>query len=336
MSSESLSLVFRKVGQFSQSNGIHNISILWHGGEAMIMGPSFYREVRDLEKEYLGHARVDHSMQTNASMYRGETREILSKLLTAGVVGGCFDPFHPTRPLASGGDSFRESLQGYYALKKDNLRVSLIYVVHKKSLDLVRDLYFFYKNLRVSGIQFSPLKDFSDPEYYLSPEDWGLFLIHLWDIWEKDGYALTVWPLRYWLNLLLYGKSITCCEFGDLRDQRQLSISIAPWGDLYPCPRFLDKEMFRIGNIHQMTFEEIASHERTHLLAEKKKSLNMECLSCMFLQLCNSGCAVNHDASGKTLWCRGQRLLFEHLTTKEALWNDHLQRTSASPGCIQR
>src|SRR5271157_4665836 len=119
MSSDSLNLVFRKVGQFSKSNGIHNISILWHGGEAMVMGPSFYREVRDLEKEYLGHARVDHSMQTNASMYRGETRETLSKLLTPGVVGGCFDPFHPTRPLASGRDSFRESLEGYYALKKD-------------------------------------------------------------------------------------------------------------------------------------------------------------------------------------------------------------------------
>jgi len=85
-----------------------------------------------------------------------------------------------------------------------------------------------------------------------------------------------------------------------------------------------------------MTFEEIASHKWTHLLAEKKKSLKIECLSCPFLQLCNSGCLVNHDASGKTLWCRGQRLLFEYLTTKEAMWNDYLQRTSASPGCVQR
>jgi len=243
MSSDSLNLVFRKVGQFSRSNGFIT-SVSCARGRSHGYGPQLLPGSRDLEKEYLGHARVDHSMQTNASMYRGETREILSKFLTPGTVGACFDPFHPTRPLASGSDSFLESLQGYYALKKDGLRASLIYVVHKKSLDLVSDLYFFYKNLRVPGILFSPLKDFSDPEYYLSPEDWGLFLIRLWDIWEKDGYALTAWPLQYWLNLLLYGTPITCCEFGDLRDQRQLSISIAPWGDLYPCPRLLDKQMF--------------------------------------------------------------------------------------------
>ncbi len=329
ISGDLLELVFQRLAAYSAMTDLEEITLHWHGGEPMIMGAAFFRDVLRLKEKYLAHVNVSYGMQSNVSLYKGEIRETLGQLLADKGIGACIDPFHPTRPLAAGKDSADESLKAYQRLRKDGFRVDMIYVVHKKSLDVVRNVYYFFKNLRVSSVLFHPLEEFPDPDYYLSPEDWGVFLRRLFEVWKEDDYQLRIEPLDEWYDYVVFGEPPRSCEYGQPPAKADVGLVLSPEGDLYPCHRFQDKGLYRIGNINEMTFHEIVDHPLTHLLHDRRVNVPGECLACEFVALCGSGCVATHDKTGKTLWCPGLKTFFHYLTTREDVRDARLQR----PGC---
>jgi uncharacterized protein len=191
----------------------------------------------------------------------------------------------------------------------------MIYVVHKRSLEVVRELYHFFVNTGVTSVLFHPLEEFEDPQYKLSPGEWGEFLIQLWDVWEADDFSLSISPLKDWRDFLLEDEPIGMCEY-NVRSRGNVLITVSPDGHLYPCHRFQDWGAECIGHISEMTFHEIVENPRTQLIASRKENLVPECRSCGFVQLCNSGCVATHDHTGKTIWCEGLKSFFSWVTGK--------------------
>jgi len=318
MSLELVGTVFRKWADFASREGIDELSINWHGGEPMIMGASFYRGVQKLEQKYFPDKKISHSMQSNVCLYKGELREAVIDLAPGKSIGACLDPYHPTRLLPSGSDYYGQSVEGCLRLMNDGFAVNMIYVVHKRSLEVVREVYYFFKNLGVRNILFHPLEEYQGTDYCLSPAEWGEFLKQLWKIWEEDDFMLTIFPLSDWRDRILFAAPIESCEHG-LPRENQLHLVVSPEGDLYPCHRFQDKNIFRMGNIADVDFDEIARHQWAHLLTDRKKSPKEACWDCEFLSLCGSGCVATHDSSGKTLWCDGLKAFFGFLKERRML-----------------
>jgi uncharacterized protein len=329
ISSELLELVFQRLADYCTTADLQEITLHWHGGEPMIMGAGFFQEVLRLKEKYLANENVSYGMQSNISLYKGPIRETLRRMLSDKGIGACMDPFHSTRPFVGGRDSANESLKAYQLLRKDGFQVEMIYVVHKKSVDVVRDVYYFFKNLRVSSVLFHPLEEFPDPEYYLSPEDWGFFLQRLFEVWKEDHYRLQIHPLDEWYDYIVFGEPPRSCEYGQAPAKEDVGVVLSPQGDLYPCHRFQDKGLYGIGNIRDMNFDEIVMHPLTHLLHDRRTNVSHECLICEFLALCGSGCVATHDETGKTLWCRGLKTFFHYLTNREDIRDARIQR----PGC---
>jgi len=325
--------LLEKLAAFTNGHNIANVSMNWHGGEPMLMGSGFYETVMELEKRFFPHTQIRHTMQSNVCLYTGETRETLLKLMHARIIGACLDPFHPTRLTAQGTDSFPQSLKGTLALLRDGFFIGMIYVVHKKSLEVVEDLYYFFKNLGVPSILFHPLEEFGNPDYHLTPQDYGEFLKRLWDVWEEDDYEFNVSPLAEWRRFLRSGQPCSSCEYG-APSRESPHIVVSPEGDLYPCHRFQDKRIHCMGNIGDLTFEEILSHPWAHLLSDSKENLCSECAECEYVSLCRSGCVATHDRSGKTFWCEGLKKIFEYVKSKESFGDADVQCSHAVPGCI--
>ena len=315
LSLELLSELFSKLAEFAKSYRLGHIAITWHGGEPMLMGARFFRSVRELQERWLGDIPVRHTMQSNACLYQGDTRDALQDLLHARAIGTCLDPFHPTRLLANRQDYFQESLNGCIRLLSDGFQVGMIYVAHKKSLDVVRELYYFFKNLNTSSLLVHPVEEFPDPEFAMSATDWGEFLIRLWDVWQEDHYRYRVFPLQEWRDFLTAGTPLQSCHYGPLSLER-VHLTVSPDGDLFPCHRFVEKSLFCVGNIRDMTFEEIIAHRYAHLLRDKKDHAPSECLECPFFRMCRSGCVATHDQSGKTRLCAGLQDFFAYVKTR--------------------
>lgn len=310
--------IFQKWALFSTREEIDELSINWHGGEPMIMGASFYREVLNLERKYFPGKKISHSMQSNVCLYKGEVREAVIDLVSEKSIGACLDPCHPTRLLPSGSDYYGQSVEGCLSLMNDGFSVNMIYVVHRRSRDVVKEVYYFFKNLGVKNILFHPLEEYQGTDYSLSAAEWGEFLTQLWKVWEEDDFMLTIFPLSDWRDRILFGAPIESCEHG-LPRENQLHLVISPAGDLYACHRFQDRDIFHMGNIVDMNFEEIVRHPWAHLLSHRKKNLAQACSDCEFIALCGGGCVATHDSGGKTTWCEGLKAFFGFLKERRML-----------------
>ena len=320
MSRELVETILQKWALFSAKEGIERLSITWHGGEPMIMGGSFYRAVMDLERKYFPNTKISHSMQSNVCLYKGEVREAVLDLVSDRAIGACLDPFHPTRLLPGGTDYYNQSIKGCLDLMNDGFLINMIYVVHKKSLEVVEQVYYFFKNLGVRNVLLHPLEEFPDPDYRLTPQEWGEFLKKMWKVWEQDDFGLTMFPISDWRDRILFGEPVGSCEHGLPRDN-QLHVVISSSGDLYPCHRFQDKNVFRMGNITAMSFDEVVRHRWANLLTDAKKNLSEACMACEFVPLCGSGCVATHEPNGRTMWCEGLKAFFGLLRERGMLDN---------------
>ncbi len=315
LSKEMLTELFTKLGSYMKEVGVQKSLIHWHGGEPMLGGPDFYEHVIELQNKHLSHLDLDNTMQSNLCLYEGRVREAVKKLLKNRWIGTCVDPYHPTRLLSNDRDYFRDCLRGLVAAQRDGFEVGMIYVVHKRSLEVVEKLYQFFVNTGVTSVLFHPLEEFDDPEYYLSPSEWGEFLKRLWEVWEADDFSLSISPLQDWRDAILEDKPIEMCEY-NVRSRGNVLVTVSPDGYLYPCHRFQDRGAECIGHISEMTFHDIVENPRTHLIASRKENLVDECRSCEFVHLCNSGCVATHDDTGKTIWCEGLKSFFSWVAGK--------------------
>ena len=316
LSKDLLQELMIKYGAFTKRHGFTQGYIYWHGGEPMLPGEPFYSYFLELKRKYLSHLEIENGMQSNMCLYRNEkTRGIVSKVLLDKHINGCIDPFHPTRFLNNGGSYLNDALQSMKLLRKDGFHVGMVYVIHKKSLEVVERSYYYFKNVGVGDVLYHPLEDYDNDAYRLTPEDLGKFLKELWDVWEADGYSLPITPLEDWYFHLTKGCPPTMCEYS-VRSDAVRSITVSPEGDLYPCPRFQDRGHHRIGNIADMTFDEVVAHPSSRIIRSLKENQPAECQACEFQGLCNSGCVITHDESGKTQWCKGLKTFFGYLKSR--------------------
>lgn len=317
LTKELLVELFRKLGSFASERAIQNVSVTWHGGEPMIAGPDFYRIVLDLQTKYFERNGIEllHQMNSNLTLYRGETRAVMRDLLRQRRITGCIDPFHPTRLLADGRSYLVEALRSIYRLQADGFEVGMIYVVHRKSLDRVRDLYYYFKNLGVRGVYFHAVEETEDLDYRLSARDYGEFLKRLYCVWEEDQFCFDACPLPEWRASYLEGRPVPRCDYGP-SNRGLLHVVVSPEGRLYPCHRFQDKDVHCLGHIQKSSFDEIVNHRLAHLIAYKKENVPSGCLACTHVSLCHSGCVATHDSAGKTMWCEGVRAALDFMAAR--------------------
>jgi uncharacterized protein len=288
--------------------------MLWHGGEPMLMGRSFYEKVLELSQKIFAKS-LTHLMQSNLSLLTEELAEVLSELLNDGGIGTSLDPFEDYRQLKNGESYLERWYEGFDLAKGRGFRVGMVYVVHGRSIGRGKDIYHYFRNLGVDSLTLVPLEEpagmFEGAR--LDTLEWGLFLKELHKAWKEDDCSLPVEPFVNWEEVTpvdypasrTYSEALNCCE---------PTLAISPEGEVYPCVRLLDIASGEIGNIVSESIDSILSHPDT-LWRSKRRELILQgdCGSCKWWKYCAGGCAAASGPCHKTIWCEGYKSFFEAL-----------------------
>jgi uncharacterized protein len=121
--------------------------------------------------------------------------------------------------------------------------------------------------------------------FSVGPEEWGRFLVRLYELWYPDRYRVSVRHFDAVLARLVDGTE-TICTLG--RDCRSYFL-VEHNGDVYPCDFFVEPGL-RLGNIQDSGWEELRRSALYREFGAQKSRISQECSACSFLELCAGDC----------------------------------------------
>jgi uncharacterized protein len=228
--------------RYVRAQRVRRLTFLWHGGEPMFMGPSFYRRVwaatagvRDIQ--------VDHAMQSNLLALDGEWIELLREhRVTLGTSVDPVDQFMRVYP--DGRPTLGDFMRYYERLQRAGLHAGFVFVVAPQHVGRERAVFSFFKNIQALdeepiGVKVNPLYPSGrttgahGSPLAISAREYGDFLIALWELWELDGRRVPIAPYKDWVR-----EGELPCEYAGDCAAHFLCVDGA--GSTYLCGRYYD------------------------------------------------------------------------------------------------
>ena len=329
MSTDTLEKMFERLEEWAAtSKQLEDIKIIWHGGEPTLMPMEFFSKAIELEdriwKTY--QLPIHNLIQSNLLNLNEERVKMLKTLLTdetgkIGRIGTSYDPF-PNIRIAKNNDYNTLWEQSIQLLKKENIPFGILFVVHKlalKNFDYIMDL--FSNRFSGIGIRFNPLYRegravIGDKcrDLYITPVEWGDFLIRLYQHWKKLDKKPRWVPLKEFDDYHLIGSSRLSCDYSGRCAASHLGIDTD--GTLYSCGRGIDRKYEQYGNIHENSFQDIVLNPaRQRMLNRTTYLLHTHCKDCKWWNYCHGGCPMDavinyHSIYNKTNFCVSRKKFF--------------------------
>ena len=180
-------------------------------------------------------------------------------------------------------------------------------------------IYNFYKKNGFDYLQFiaclDPLgEEPGSRDYSLTPQDYGQFLIRLFDLWYLDLQKGKQPYIRMFENYiaLLLGQEPESCE---QRGVCSIQFVTEADGSVYPCD-FYVLDPYKMGNFREDTVEEMAKKGRESHFLDPSLTPALECQTCPYLFLCRGGCRRNrtelpNGELGLNYFCPSYRAFFD-------------------------
>lgn len=309
MDLETLETLFEKIDEWvTHSKEAKGIKFIWHGGEPTLMPLDFFYKViglqENLEKKHGQRLRMENNIQTNLLFLNGEKLDMLDILLSRNgngkrsTIGTSYDPLPGIRVLKNG-DYNREWERSVDLLRERNFPFGIVYVVHKRSIrEIDRVLKTFTEKFPGVGIRFNPLyKEGKATQkgcesLYITPLEWGDFLVRLYRAWEsldkKPGWQ----PLKEVEEFHNKKRSGICCDHAGRCSLTHLGIDTD--GSVYTCGRGIDRKYKSFGNIHRHKISEILkSTARKEMMNRSTFLQSTQCSGCKWWRYCHGGCPMD-------------------------------------------
>jgi uncharacterized protein len=327
------------IGQYIYSSNLPAVLFTWHGGEPVMRGMDFFKNVIRLQQKYANGRKIDNSLQTNGTTLTDEWCRFFKDhnfLIGISIDGPehCHDHY---RKYPDGKTSFAKVMKGVELLKKINVEFNTLSVVNSYNARYPAEVYRFLKDIGSHYMQFTPIVESIDQnanpdslqmlapgsrgsgmitESTVDPVDYGNFLIRIFDEWVRkdvgEYFVVTLdCVLANWMRiqppLCIYAE--TCGNAGVVEFN----------GDVYSCDHYVFPE-FKLGNIKEkslLTF--MNSDFQMRFGMDKKDKLPQYCLKCEFLDLCNGECPKNRiintpdGEAGLNYLCKGFRMFYRYI-----------------------
>ena len=309
----------------------------WHGGEPLMRPLQFYKKAVALQRKYAAGRRIDNCLQTNGTLLTDEWCRFFKEQgwLVGVSVDGTQEMHDAYRRAKGGGPSHHKVMQGIRLLQKHGVEWNALAVVNDFNADQPKEFYRFFKEIGCRFIQFTPIVERLLPHadgrqlaaveeegtggmmpFSVSPEQWGDFLIGIFDEWVKEDvgeYFVQLFDatLANWMGVQpgICTLARTCGHAGAIE-----------WnGDVFACDHFVFPQ-YRLGNLREKSLVEMMySPKQREFGRAKQTALPHQCRKCRWLFACNGECPKNRFArtadgeKGLNFLCNGYRRFFEHV-----------------------
>jgi uncharacterized protein len=243
-------------------------------------------------------ARIRHLVQSNLTMI---TQEILDAFKQLGIdqVGSSFDPIPHIRGFGRDRDSDeynRRFFDGVSLLEENGFGWGVIYVVHRQSLPMAKDLFYYLNNLNFRfNPQFNPIVVFGETPagpLAITPVEFAHFLGAIFPLWweHRDRYP-TVKPLVDYVKAATNpGAQLVCGLSGGCANRW---VYIGPQGNTSHCGVAGDYGYVEYGNIHEKSLSTILGDAQRTRFRERQAWLPQStCRECRFWGICHGGCPM--------------------------------------------
>ena len=296
----------------------------FQGGEPLLMGEAFYRELVRLQRRYARPgAQITNCVQTNGTLLTPSLARFFAenRFLLGVSVDGPAATHDLRRPDAAGHGSHAAVTRGLALLREAGVEHNILTLVSQSN---VRDPLGVYRYLRdglgcrfmqfIECVEFGP--DGRPLPYAIGPEEWADFVIAVFDKWlAHDVRAVSVRLFDSVVAKLLTGDANSCSMGRDCREY----VVVEHNGDVYPCDFFVRPEL-RLGNILENDWDEIWDNPLHAAFGARKRTVNAACEGCDCRHFCEGDCPKNragHDpaADPRTLsfLCPAWKRIYAHI-----------------------
>jgi len=297
------------------------IKFLWHGGEPLLPGLSYYKKVYEVEKYFIEKTgvKIENSMQTNGILLTEEYLDLLLDKLKMNIgisLDGDNIENDLARPMKNGESSFDKSIKALELIKSKTGCVNIFTVLTAFNASYPERYYSFLKKYKINSCKIFPYSDCKfRGDLKISNREFFEFHRKLFDMWYFDNNDIYISPVGEIVN---YFKKKLCSAFscenclGD-------TLCIRVDGTINPCAN-LQQQEFILGNINKITsIEQVFSSENYKKLLLKKKINCEKCeRECLFFPVCGGGCRAQsfystEDYGGEYPYCEGRANLIYYI-----------------------
>lgn len=259
----------RNVIQKASKYGI--TKFLWHGGEPLLAGLSFYENVISIQNEFYKHDHLPKNLiQTNGISLDAKFCDFLVK--NNFKIGISIDGVNEHSNFYRYGGRSKEFtkvvLNAIERLKDQNTPIGILAVLHENSLPYLNDLYDRFSNSKCV-IKFAPIINMGKAKSQSFNGNMDSLLIQFmypvvkrYFLDNKKVFRIDTFDDAFKINS---GLSPKTCSLTDSCVGKFFCVTTE--GDLYPCSRTAANPRYHLGNISATEFEE-CNNELLHLNTE--------------------------------------------------------------------
>jgi len=321
-------------------------TIIWHGGEPMLMGPEFYKEAHAYAWERMPHLRF--SMQTNLLLYNSKRWKELFEVDMGGGISTSFDPDQRHREYKGSTELYTRLFMSRLEMAVDDgFRPVVIGTYTEETIHTAFEMYEWSLARKERGVPLRfnyryPAGRAADEGAVLSPESYGRTLVALYDRWIREMPPFGIVPLDQ-MFMKTIGMESSRCPW--MKDCGGRFLEIEPNGDVYNCSDFADMgdKQYSFGNLDEHDLAHLMSSPAAVAMRRRRYDLPQDCLTCPHFTECEGGCQrdsvlFGRGLGGKFYYCQSWKMVFnrikESIATGEA--DELIRRKGFVPEDVRR
>ncbi len=312
----------------------HHVTFAFQGGEPTLIGLDYFRDFVALVKQYQTTQTIHYAIQTNGTQLDDAFCSFFHDhhFLVGLSMDGPKEAHDLNRLDTHKKGTFKSVDHAAKLLTKHLVDFNILSVVTKNTVRHTQKIYRYFRSKNYNFLQFIPcISDFEDATlkpYNITAEDYGQFLIQLFDLWYQDlldGNQVSIRLFDNYVQMLLGIPPESC----DMNGFCSVNPVVEADGSVYPCD-FYVLDTWKLGHIVTDDFENMLQSSVAKEFVTSSQHLCNDCKACPYIQLCRSGCrrhkemyADTQNASDirntpldKNYFCTAYRLFFDHSFTK--------------------
>lgn len=309
----------------SATDSIKYLTVLFHGGEPMLLPVSYYDEI--IETWRKARDDVFFGVQTNATLIDEEWLDFISRHREQMGISISLDGDEYANGYRIGKDgkqTYEIVLTSLKKLEQRGLRTGIISTLTKATLgreQQLADLISSFTNIRFLKMNpcFDIWCDGTIPEWGITPGEYSNFVIRFFDIMlnKRMFDKVDVEPI---LSIIknLEGIGSSYCNYSPKKCN--YFVSVYPGGILISCDNFSISEG-KLGNLYNIsTIQEVLDFHKNQELLEELNSLLISCPDCTYYGVCTGGClavrrryVLHSGQHGDKCYCQAMKQIIDYI-----------------------
>lgn len=328
LSYEDTKRIISNIAEYHHLNKLpQDISVVFHGGEALILGHSYFREVLDhvaALRQRMPRKRIQCSIQSNITLLDDEYCRLfkLHGVSIGTSIDGPADLHNANRFGPVRRDNHAKVLEKVRLARSYGIRVGALCLITKDKVSEARRILDFFEsedlNFKTNRLFLAGNAKANEAALSVTEEEYAAFTCELFDLWYARPPKVTVDNLMQIMGLVLSGRKVAGCTHSNCATKH---VTVTPSGDTYTCGRTTQDASFLIGNMRELSFFDLARSKNLERLARRTPDSIDDCRTCDIKDACASGCMYDAYLKHGSIFasdgnCRTFRAVLSHVRTR--------------------